>query len=130
MIWARSIPIWVYAAIIALSVIGWQRIEVGRYKAQAVSAKAETVAVKAANVANLATIAKLQAANKAWAGKYAADVAKAAKEAQDAIAYAEQQHRAARDAQEALHHAYASHPKAKAWADVVVPEPVSRILRQ
>ena len=129
-LWVRSIPIWVYAAIIALGIIGWQRVEVGHYKAQAITFKSAVLTFKSAQDTNLETIAKLQAANKAWADKSAADTVAAAKAAQDAKAYAESLQRAARAAQEALRHAYASHPTAKAWADVVVPEPVSRILRQ
>lgn len=113
--------------LIGLSVQTWRA---SHYKARAESLQGVANTLHEANVANQATIVALKRANETWAGKYAADVAKAAKEAQDAIAYAEQQRRAARDAQEALRHAYASHPTAKAWADVVVPESVSRILRQ
>lgn len=123
-----KVPVWIWLALIALGVIGWQHIEVTHYKAAAVSAKAETVAVKAANVANLATITKLEQANRDWADKYAADVATATKAAQDAKTYAEAQHRAAQAAQKALNDAYAAHPDAKAWADSVVPSSVVRVL--
>lgn len=53
-LWARSIPIWVYAAIIALGIIGWQRIEVGHYKAQLASVTTKH-AEAAQHVAELAT---------------------------------------------------------------------------
>ena len=50
--WARSIPIWVYAAILALGVIGLQRVEVSHYKAQ-LSAVTTKHAVEAQHVAEL-----------------------------------------------------------------------------
>ena len=53
-IWARSIPIWVYAAIIALGIIGWQRVEVSHYKAK-LAAVTTKHAVEAQHVAELAT---------------------------------------------------------------------------
>jgi hypothetical protein len=113
------------ACLIGLGVQTWRA---SHYRAQAITFKSAVLTFKSAQKSNLATIAKLQNANEAWAGKYAADVAKASKEAQDATAYAEQQHRAAQSAQKALHDLSQAHPEVRAWADVVVPPSVVRVL--
>jgi len=113
------------ACLIGLGVQTWRA---SHYRAQAITFKSAVLTFKSAQKTNLATIAKLQSANEAWAGKYAADVAKASKEAQDATAYAEQQHRAAQSAQKALHDLSQAHPEVRAWADGVVPPSVVRVL--
>lgn len=121
----KALAILLLACLIGLGVQTWRA---SHYKAQAITFKSAVLTFKSAQKTNLATIANLQSANEAWAGKYAADVAKAAKEAQDATAYAEQQHRAAQIAQKALHDLSQAHPEVRAWADVVVPPSVVRVL--
>lgn len=121
----KALAMLLLACLIGLGAQTWRA---SHYKAQAITFKSAVLTFKSAQKTNLATIAKLQSANEAWAGKYAADVAKASKEAQDATAYAEQQHRAAQSAQKALHDLSKAHPEVRAWADVVVPPSVVRVL--
>lgn len=92
--WVRSIPIWVYATVLALGVIGWQRIEVGHYRAKALSAKAQVAAIKAQAAADLsAQKAHAESMQKAQAAATAAaerqmmqDNADAEQKYQDTIA--------------------------------------------
>ena len=121
----KALAILLLACLIGLGVQTWRA---SHYRAQAITFKSAVLTFKSAQKTNLATIAKLQSANEAWAGKYAADVAKASKQAQDATAYAEQQHRAAQSAQKALHDLSQAHPDVRAWADGVVPPSVVRVL--
>ena len=121
----KALAILLLACLIGLGVQTWRA---SHYKTQAITFKSAVLTFKSAQETNLATIAKLQNANEAWAGKYAADVAKASKEAQDSTAYAEQQHRAAQSAQKALHDLSQAHPEVRAWADGVVPPSVVRVL--
>ena len=121
----KALAMLLLACLIGLGVQTWRA---SHYRAQAITFKSAVLTFKSAQKTNLATIAKLQSANEAWAGKYAADVAKASKEAQDATAYAEQQHRAAQSAQKALHDLSQAHPEVRAWADGVVPPSVVRVL--
>lgn len=81
LLWARAIPIWVYAAIIALGVIGWQRVEVSHYKAQLAAVTAKH-AVEATHIAELATKAS-EAARAAEHGQAQAFNAIAARYEQD-----------------------------------------------
>jgi len=117
-------------ACLLLVVAGVQHIEVGHYKTSAVTLQSAVKTFQSAQKTNLATIAALLAANQQWAHKSAADVAATAKAVRDAKTYAETQQRAALKAQKALRDAYAAHPQVKAWADVAVPDAMSRILRQ
>jgi hypothetical protein len=121
----KALAILLLACLIGLGVQTWRA---SHYRTQAITFKSAVLTFKSAQKTNLATIAKLQSANEAWAGKYAADVAKASKEAQDATAYAEQQHKAAQSAQKALHDLSQAHPEVRAWADGVVPPSVVRVL--
>lgn len=123
----KALAILLLACLIGLGVQTWRA---SHYKARAESLQGVANTLHEANVANQATIVALKRANETWAGKYAADVAKASKEAQDATAYAEQQHRAAQSAQKALHDLSQAHPEVRAWADVVVPPSVVRVLAQ
>ena len=111
-----------------LLAVGVQTWRVSHYKSRAITLQSAVLTFESAQTTNLATIDKLKRANAAWADKYAADTAKAAKAAQDATAYAEAQHKAAQAAQKALRDAYAAHPDVKAWADGIVPPSVVRVL--
>lgn len=123
-----KLPMWLYILVFAVAVIGAQQWRIRHAHAQLTALQGVANTLHEANVANQATIVALKRANETWAGKYAADVAKASKEAQDATAYAEQQHRAAQSAQKALHDLSQAHPEVRAWADVVVPPSVVRVL--
>lgn len=127
---ARSIPIWVYAAIIALGVIGWQRVEVGHYKAQAVTLHSAVDTFQSAQKTNLATIAKLQGANADWASKCRANQPEARHEAQlSAQGDAKRQASAAKSIK-SLQATYEREPTVKAWADTRVPASVADRLRE
>lgn len=123
----KALAILLLVCLIGLGVQTWRA---SHYRARAESLQGVANTLHEANVANQAAIADLRAANEAWAGKYAADVAKASKEAQDAAAYAEQQHRAAQNAQKALHDLSQAHPEVRAWAESAVPADVVRVLTQ
>lgn len=123
-----KVPIWAWALLIALGVIGWQHVEVSHYRAQATSAKAAVVAVKAANAANLATIVALKAANDRWARDNAANLADAKVYTDAAMAFAKKQQAEADAAKAKLRASYERQPDAKAWADARVPDSVVRVL--
>lgn len=116
--------------LIALVVIGWQRVEVGHYKAQAVSAQKAQKDLQKAQKANLGTIATLQGANAGWASKCKANQPEARHEAQlSAQADAKRQAGAVKSIK-SLQATYASEPTVKAWADTRVPAAVADRLRE
>lgn len=129
-LWARSIPIWVYAAIIALGVIGWQRVEVSHYKAQSVTLQSAVLTFKSAQKTNLSTIAKLQGANADWAGKCKANQPEAFHEAQLSVQGDARRQASAAKSIKLLQATYASEPTVKAWADTRVPAAVADRLRE
>ena len=128
--WARSIPIWVYAVIIALGVIGWQRIEVGHYKAEAVTWQSAVATFQSAQKANLATIATLQRANTDWASKCKANQPEARHEAQLSVQADAKRQAGAAKSIKSLQATYASEPTVKAWANTRVPVAVADRLRE
>lgn len=128
--WVRSIPIWVYAAIIALAIIGWQRIEVSRYKAQAITFKSAVLTFKSAQQTNLATIAKLQGANADWADKCRADQPEARQQAQASVHGDAKRHAQANANIKTLRKEAEHDISVKAWLAQPVPDSVTRILRQ
>ena len=129
-LWARSIPIWVYAAILVLGVIGWQRVEVSYYKAQAITFKSAVLTFKSAQETNLATIAKLQGANADWASKCKANEPEARHEAQLSVQGDTKRQAGAAKSIKSLQATYASEPTVKAWADTRVPTAVADRLRE
>lgn len=128
--WARSVPIWVYAAIIALGVIGWQRVEVSRYKAKAVTLQSAVLTFKSAQETNLATIAKLQGANADWADKCGADQPEARQQAQASVQGDAKRHAQANANIKTLRKEAEHDVSVKAWLAQPVPDSVTRILRQ
>ncbi len=128
--WARSIPIWAYAAIITLGVIGWQRVEVSRCKAKAVTLQSAVNTFESAQKTNLATIATLQGANAGLASKCKANQPEARHEAQlSAQGDAKRQAGAAKSIK-SLQATYEREPTVKAWADTRVPVAVADRLRE
>lgn len=125
-----KVPLWAWALLLAIGVIGWQHVEVSHYKHAATSAKAEVVAVKAANVANLATIHSLQVANEAWADKSKHDAALAAAQ----VAASKQSDAATIDKLTQLSKKLADRVKhdaiVKNWSSVPVPTGVSILFTQ
>lgn len=129
-LWARSIPIWLYAAIIALGVIGWQRIEVGHYKAQAITWQSAVDTFQSAQKTNLATIAKLQDANADWASKCKANQPEARHEAQLSVQADAKRQASAQKSIKSLQATYEHEPDVRAWADTRVPAAVADRLRE
>jgi hypothetical protein len=127
-IWARFIPIWVYAAIIALVVIGWQRIEVSHYKAQTVTLQSAAHTFESAQATNLATIKALRAANADWARKCAANEPQARHEAELSVQGDAKRQAGAQKSIKSLQATYEREPTAKAWADTRVPDIAVRML--
>lgn len=125
-----KIPLWAWALLIALGAIGWQHIEIRHARAEADAARSETAAVKAANIANLATISKLQQANTDWASKCKANQPEARHEAQlSAQGDAKRQAEASKSIA-SLRATYEHEPTVKAWASVPLPRVVADRLRQ
>lgn len=129
-IWARSIPIWLYIAIIALGVTGWQRIEAGHYRARAVTLQSAVDTFQSAQKTNLATIATLQGANTDWANKCKANQPEARHEAQLSVQADAKRQAGAAKSIKSLQATYASEPTVKAWADTRVPAAVAGRLRE
>ena len=127
-IWARSLPIWAYAIIIALAIIGWQRIELGHYRERALILQSAVLTFRSAQKTNLATIATLQGANADWASKCKANQPEALQQAQEsAQADAKRQASAAKSIK-SLQTTYEHEPTVKAWADTRVPDIAVRML--
>lgn len=114
----------------ALIVIGWQRVEVSRYKSQAVTLQSAVDTFQSAQKTNLATIAKLQGANAGWASKCKANQPEARHEAQLSVQGDAKRQASAAKSIKLLQATYASEPTVKAWADTRVPAAVADRLRE
>lgn len=127
---ARYIPIWLYIALAALLAIGVQQWRVSHYRAQAETFQSAVVTFQSAQTTNLATIAKLQAANADWASKCKANQPKAQEQAQmSAQGDAKRQAEASKSIA-SLRATYEHEPTVKAWADTRVPTAVADRLRE
>lgn len=114
----------------ALIVIGWQRVEVSHYRARAETFQSAVNTFQSAQKTNLATIAKLQAANDDWASKCRANQPEARREAQLSVQGDAKRQAGAAKSIKSLQATYASEPTVKAWADTRVPRAVADRLRE
>lgn len=131
-VWAllAKVPLWAWVLLIALGVIGWQRVELRHCEARAVTLKSAVSTFQDAQTTNLSTIATLERANTDWADKCKANQPEARQQAQlSAQADAKRQAGAAKSIK-SLQATYASEPTVKAWADTRVPAAVADRLRE
>ena len=125
----RKVPIWVWLALAAAGVIGWQHVEISHYRSKVAALQAQSAAYVAAQKTQLATIATLQAANKGWAAKYDADMAMGKSYTDAAMRYARQQQAAADATSHKLRVIYDNVPAARQWAAAAPPAAVVQQLR-
>ena len=125
----RRVPLWVWLALAALAVIGWQHVEITHYRSRAAAMLAQSRAYADTQRSQLATIATLQAANRQWASKYAADMAVGKSYTDAAMQYAKQMQDAAHASAQKLRVIYDNVPSARAWAAASPPADVVRQLR-
>lgn len=125
---ARSIPVWVYALLALLLLLGVQQLRVQHYRAQAITLQSAVLTFESAQKTNLDTIATLQRANADWARKCAADQTRALDEARNsAQADAQRQDKAAESIQ-TLRAEAKNDVSVKAWYDQPVPAAAVRML--
>jgi hypothetical protein len=115
---------------IALVVIGWQRIEVSHYRARADTLQSAIHTFESAQTTNLATIKALQGANADWARKCAANQPQARHEAELSVQADAKRQASAQKSIKSLQATYEREPTVKAWADVPVPRVVADRLRE
>ena len=125
----RKVPLWVWLALAAAGVIGWQHVEIVHYRGKVGALQAQSAANVAAQKAQLATIAALQLANRGWADKYAVDMAMSKSYTDAAMRYARQQQAAADASSHKLRVIYDNVPAARQWAAAAPPADVVRQLR-
>ncbi len=124
-----KVPVWVWLALAAAGVIGWQHLEISHYRSKVAALQAQSAAYVATQKTQLASIAALQLANRGWAAKYAADMAMSKSYAEAAMRYARQQQAAADASSHKLQVVYDNVPAARQWAAQVVPESIAKQLR-
>ena len=124
-----KVPLWVWIALLAAGVIVVQHLEVKHAKAQIIALNTETDSLKASAYANLTTIAKLEAANKQWASKDAADLALGKTYADAAEQYSQQMQAQRNAAQTTIQRIYTHDPSARQWAALPVPVGIADSLR-
>lgn len=127
--WFKKVPLWVWLALAATGVIGWQHLEIGHYKAKIIAVKAQSAAYVSAQKTQLATIAQLQASVKTWADKYAVDMAMGKTYTDAAVKYALQQQAQKKTAQTTIQRIYDHDPTARQWGDTRVPSGIANSLR-
>ena len=125
----RKVPLWVWLALAAAGVIGWQHVEISHYRSRITSMQAQSAAYVATQRTQLATIAQLQLANRGWAAKYAADMVVGKSYTDAAVSYARQQQAAADASAHKLQVIYDNVPAARQWAAAMPPVAVTRELR-
>jgi hypothetical protein len=114
--------------LIALGVIGWQRIEVSHYRARTVTLQSAVETFESAQKTNLATIVALMAANADWASKCKANEPEARHEAELSAQGDAKRKATAKKSTQSLQATYAREPTVKAWADTRVPDAAVRML--
>ena len=125
----RKVPVWVWLALAAAGVIGWQHVEVRHYRSKIALLQAQSSGYAAGQRAQLATIAQLQLANRGWAAKYAEDMAVGKSYTDAAISYAHAQQSAAHASAQKLRVSYDNVPAARQWAAAAPPAAVVQQLR-
>ena len=114
--------------LIALGVIGWQRIEVSHYRAKTVTLQSAVVTFESVQKTNQATIGTLQRANADWASKCKANEPQARHEAELSVQGDAKRQAGAQKSIKSLQATYEREPTVKAWADTRVPDAAMRML--
>ena len=125
-----KVPLWAWALLIALGVIGWQRIEVSHYRDKTVTLQSVVETFESAQATNLATINALQVTNTDWASKCKANEPEARHEAELSAQGDAKRQATAQKSIKLLQATYEREPTVKAWADVPVPRVVADRLRE
>ena len=127
--WLRKVPFWLWLALAAAGVIGWQHVEISHYRSKVATVEAQSAAYVAAQKTQLATIATLQLANRQWAAKYDADMAMGKFYTDAAVKYALAQQKQKFAAQRSLKVIYEHDPSARQWSERQPPAAVADRLR-
>lgn len=119
-----KVPLWAWALLIALVVIGWQRIEVSHYRAKTVTLQSAVVTFESVQKTNQATIGTLQRANADWASKCKANEPRARHEAELSVQGDAKRQAKTQKSIKSLQETYEREPTVKEWADVALPKSV------